>query len=547
MDYLNPDAIALFIEKTHEAYRENLGEELLPGVMGFFMDETRFYYCYPWTERFAEEFRKRKGYDLLPHLHELFGEGTRTQAEMDYLDTAAELYKEATFWQVYRWCEKYGLLSTAHLLGEETLAAHARFEIDLMRQYEAMHIPGIDHLGCGIGSLDARFAVSAARNYGKDRVSCEAFGAAGWETGMEEVIRASNWLIQQGINLLTVHGYYYSTRDGRQNDFPPSYFFQWKDWEKAGDYNRMAARMMELASGGRPFEDILVYYPVETFWKHYRPDPLEGTGFGENSRRLESPRAAQIDREYQIFLNGLSDRNIPFRIFNSDSAKNFEIREGKWVNRLNGDTFSTFVMVNVEILPENVQKLLKTFQESGGRILSWNSGELEKLFPDGTEENAPTAFERDSSCRSLEELLERCQEVSDIGIDVLEGTSSCRHNQPSYSDHLIDPYIHSGEDLYGMGISRYDRDGYRIYNFTNYNLREEVLRVRIRGAAEAQIWNPENGEIREAQIRNPENGEIREAQIWNPENGKEWETAGNSCCVIFSVPKNRTRYLVCRA
>lgn len=513
VDYLNPEAIALFMEKTHEAYRKALGEELLASVIGFFMDETRFYYCYPWTERFAEEFRIRKGYDILVHLHELFGEGERTQAELDYMDVAAALYKEATFWQVYEWCEKYGLLSTAHLLGEETLATQSRFEMDLMRHYEAMHVPGIDHLGRGIGSLDAKFAVSAARNYGKDRVCCEAFGAAGWDTGIEDVIRVSNWLISQGVNLLAVHGYYYSTRDERKNDFPPSYFFQWKDWDKAGTYNRMAARMMELASGGRPYEDILVYYPIETFWKHYRPDPLEGTGFGENSRRIKSERAAQIDREYQIFLNGLFDRNIPFRIFNGDSAKNYEIRDGKWTNRLNGETFSTFVLVDVEILPEKVEGLLKTFAKEGGTILAYGSKPL-----------------RDAggvSFGSLQDLTDRCEACSDMGLEILEGTRECQHNLPAYPDHLIDPYIHNGEDLYGMSISRYDKDGYRIYNFTNYNVRAERMTVKLDGVELAELWNPENGKIEEAEL-------VRRD-----------ETEGSGC-VKFEVPPNRTRYIVCR-
>ena len=154
VDYMNPEAISCFLEKTHEKYKRELPTELFDLVEGFFMDETRFYYCYPWTVKFPQEFERRKGYPILGNLIKLFGNGTRTAEEMDYLDVAAQLYKEATFWQVYHWCEKNHVMSTAHLLGEETLAAQTRFEIDMMRQYEAMHIPGLDHLGKGIGSLD---------------------------------------------------------------------------------------------------------------------------------------------------------------------------------------------------------------------------------------------------------------------------------------------------------------------------------------------------------------------------------------------------------
>lgn len=503
VDYLNPDAIALFMEKTHKKYRKEIDDELFAQVMGFFMDETRFYYCYPWTGRFASEFKNRKGYSVLGKLRDLFRTGVRTQAELDYLDVAAQLYKEATFQQVYDWCEKNGVNSTAHLLGEETLSAQTRFEIDLMRQYEAMHIPGLDHLGRGIGSLDAKFVVSAARNYGKDRVCCEAFGASGWETGIEDVIRISNWLIQQGVNMISAHGYYYSTRDERKNDFPPSYFFQWKDWDKMKDYNRMSARMMELASGGKHFGNILVYYPIETFWKYYRPDPLEKTGFGEKGSRIENRRAAQIDREYQKFLNGLSDRNVPFQIINSDSVGNYEIREGKWINTLNGEIFHTFVLLDTEILPEETKEKLLLFEKTGGKIFSCRSD----VKLEGTEDFS-----------DIQSLTQECEKVTDLGIDILEGTCTCQHNVPAYPDHLIDPFIHNGEDLYGVGISRYEKDGYRIYNFTNYNLREEQMVINVNDAKSAEIWNPENGEI-----------ELQDGT-----------------CVRFAIPPNRTRYLVAR-
>lgn len=501
VDYLNPDAIHLFLEKTHETYKKELGKDLFALVKGFFMDETRFCYCYPWTERFAEEFEKRKGYSILGHLRELFHEGERSAAELDYLDVAAQLYKEATFWQVYHWCEENKVLSAAHLLGEETLATQTRFEIDLMRQYEAMHVPGLDHLGKGIGSLDARFVVSAARNYGKDRICCEAFGASGEDTGIEDVIRVSNWLIQQGVNMLIAHGYYYSTRGDRKNDFPPSYFFQWKDWDKMKAYNEMAARMMELNSGGRFFGNILVYYPIETFWKHYRPDPLEKTGFGENGSRICSARAAAIDREYQLFLNFLEDENIPYQIINNDSMKNYEIVGDKWRNKENGEQFHTFVLLDTEILPEETSSLAAEFAKNGGRIFSCGSD---------------VQIQEAVNFENLREMARACKEVTDMGIQILEGTDRCQRNLPAYPDHLIDPYIHNGENLYGVGISRYDKDGYRIYNFTNYDLREEKMKVLLKDAGQVELWNPETGE----------------QQLLH---GIEVE---------FCIPPNRTRYLV---
>lgn len=501
VDYLNPEAIACFLEKTHKTYKRELEHELFELVEGFFMDETRFYYCYPWTLKFPQEFEKRKGYSILGNLIKLFGTGVRTTEELDYLDVAAQLYKEATFWQVYHWCEENHVLSAAHLLGEETLAGQTRFEIDLMRQYEAMHIPGLDHLGKGIGSLDARFVVSAARNYGKNRICCEAFGASGEDTNIEDVIRVSNWLLQQGVNMLIAHGYYYSTRGERKNDFPPSYFFQFKDWDKMRAYNEMAARMMELNSNGKFWGNILVYYPIETFWKYYRPDPWEKTGFGESGSKIIPEKAAQIDNEYQVFLNMLEDLNVPYQIITNDSMKNYQIKGKKWVNSLNEECFHTIIFFDAEVIPSATKECLKEFGKNGGNIFYYSSAA----------DNA-----EGKKFLDVEELANACVKITDIGIEILEGTKRCQHNLPAYPDHLIDPYIHNGEDLYGVGISRYDKDGYQIYNFTNYNLREEKITVKTKSLKHVELWNPENGE----------------------------QTVLEGKRVTISIPPNRTRYLV---
>ena len=81
---------------------------------------------------------------------------------------------------------------------------------------------------------------------------------------------------------------------------------------------------------------------------------------------------------------------------------------------------------------------------------------------------------------------------------------------------MIDPYIHNGEDLYGVGLSRYDKAEYRIYNFTNYNLREEKITVKLKDVKHIELWNPENGE----------------------------QTILEGEQVMFSIPPNRTRYIV---
>jgi hypothetical protein len=163
---------------------------------------------------------------------------------------------------------------------------------DALRVFKYLHCPGIDHLGNGIGGLNAKFVSSAAHHYGKDRVVSESFGATGWDISWEDMVRISNWLFQQGINYIMMHAFYYSIRDERANDFPPSYFFQWKYWDKMRDYVPMANRMMEMLSGDRYEADILVYAPMETLWTCYEPDLSVKTCFWNEGPWIANAQAA---------------------------------------------------------------------------------------------------------------------------------------------------------------------------------------------------------------------------------------------------------------
>jgi hypothetical protein len=68
VDYLSHEAIRQFIESTHEKYKVRFSKYFGNIVEGFFMDETRFCNAMPWTDALPAEFKKRKGYDIIPFL-----------------------------------------------------------------------------------------------------------------------------------------------------------------------------------------------------------------------------------------------------------------------------------------------------------------------------------------------------------------------------------------------------------------------------------------------------------------------------------------------
>jgi hypothetical protein len=530
VDYLSKEAILKFIESTHQKYYEQMGEEFGKSILGIFMDETRFCNAMPWTETLLEEFKNRKGYDLIPYLPLLiYNDKNSELIRFDYYDVISDLYIEATFKQVFDWCNEHNLKTIGHFLGEETLATQAYFGGDMMRGYQYFHVPGIDHLGNGIGSLDGKFAVSACHNYGKMRIACEAFGASGWDITYEDMVRISNWLFQQGVNLIIMHGFYYSIRDERSEDFPPSYFYQWKYWDHMPTYVKMANRMMETLSNGRSENEILIYAPMETYWKHVEHDLDTKTGFWEKGPWIKDEKAKFIDNQYQLLCNKLIDRNYDFTIFGSDVVKNFKIEGKELVNVLSGERFRVFILPLTEMLTVEVVTMLNQFMEAGGIVISYESDIKHVVSKDGGHMRGDITevlnLDKIRNAMKLSEIIDICKQEIPLPFEIVTGVDEVSHSLSSYPSRLIDPYIHNGERLYGIGVTRYLKGNERILNFTNYNMKDEDLTIRVTSTHRPEIYIPETGDILKTEAK-----EI-----------------SNKCYEFdFTIPANRTYFIVCQ-
>ena len=500
VDYLSKEAIQKFLESTHEKYKEYFSDEFGKIITGIFMDETRFCNAMPWTKTFANEFEKRKGYDITDYLALLVKKTNQSDyVRYDYYDVVSDLYTEATFKQVYDWCDKNNLLTIGHFLGEETLATQSYFGGDMMRGYQYFHVPGIDHLGNGIGSLDAKFAVSASHHYGKTRIACEAFGASGWDMNFEDMVKISNWLFQQGINLIIMHGFYYSIREERNNDFPPSYFYQWKYWDHMPMYVKMANRMMEMLSNGRQECEILVYAPMETFWNYFEPDLEVKTGFWKEGPWITDENAKMIDNQFQLLCNKLVDRNLDYHIFGADAAKNFKVEGNRLVNVITKASYEIFVLPLTKVLTQDMVLLLNEFSEAGGKIISYQSDVTTVVRKDGAHmrnhEGEKLKQHKHIVLDRIAKLVRFCEDNINPHYDILCGVDEVAHTKSSYEARLIDPYIHDGESLYGVGVNRYVKGEERIFNFTNYNDKDEDLQVFVESKSVPMLCNPENGDI----------------------------------------------------
>jgi hypothetical protein len=157
VNLLHPMATRIFIEVTHEAYARripNLGKR----IHAIFTDEPSLMTTYirppadalpalPWVEDLPEQFKRRKGYDLMPHLESLYTDtGSHRGVRCDFYEVVAQLVAERYLGQIQQWCRKHGIASSGHLLAEEKLLWHVMYYGDLFTCLRRMDIPGIDIL-----------------------------------------------------------------------------------------------------------------------------------------------------------------------------------------------------------------------------------------------------------------------------------------------------------------------------------------------------------------------------------------------------------------
>ncbi len=505
-DYLNPDAADKFIEATYEAYHGRFADAFGKVITAGFDDESRFCHAFPWTGGLLAAFEDRYGYRLEERLPDLVLPGVRAgRTRCHYFNLIADMYRDNYHKRLRGWCEAHGIDYCPHLLGEENVAAQVRYNGELMRQFREMTRPGVDHLGKGIGSLNIRFASSAAEVYGKKGLACEAFAANGWDLTFEEYIRTISWLYSQGVNTITNHAFFYSIRDGRKDDWPPSQFFQWKGWEKMGQANAMCRRTYGMIKDSVRKTEVLIYHPVESFWLHYIPDQGFTHGF-HMGPLIQGEQAAHIDRQEQILLNELQEHNRDFTVFPSDATDQFKVENGRLVNKNTNQQYAAFVLPMCQVLPLESARMLEEFAAQGGYIavmetvpeysmMEAQDGELKEIMKRIMDAPNTSFFEDMDTKALLMWLLEAVPQ----GMRIVEGTDGLKKNLLHYPDWVIDPYIHTGEDMSGVSWTAFEDQGTKYY-FVNYTDEVQEITVQVCSGIHPEIWDTYTGAIGPAQV-----------------------------------------------
>jgi hypothetical protein len=220
MDHLSAEAFA--------AHAKRVGDDAVPYIGKYFGNGLRAVFCDSlevganlfWSDDFLAEFKRRRGYDLLPYLPilkvqsygEPFGEwvdrpvyeieGIGGAVRDNYRQTVSDLMAERFYGQFNRWAHDHKLLSRTQAHGSPT---------DVLRVYGEADIPETEDLFAWGGYDFLKLAGSAAHVYGRSIVGSESFvwANSAYETTPEKVKVAADELLTAGVNAIVYHGFGY--------------------------------------------------------------------------------------------------------------------------------------------------------------------------------------------------------------------------------------------------------------------------------------------------------------------------------------------------
>jgi hypothetical protein len=272
LDLLNPEACARYAEAAYtEPMAAEYAADLGRTVETVWVDEPHFSPpAMPWSRTFADDFSAHWGYDIRDELPSLFAEtGDYRKVRHHYWRTVLDLLLAGYFREVAAWCEEHGVLFSGHLMGEDTLQAQIGFTAATMPCYEAMGLPGIDHLTRSLEwPADRRFIMtpkqcsSAAGQLGRERVLAEIYGVSSQGLSFADRKRIADWMMMLGINYRCYHGSFYSLRGRRKRIYAPHLSHQQPWWRENRFIADHFARFSWLMRRGEYVADVLVLHPV---------------------------------------------------------------------------------------------------------------------------------------------------------------------------------------------------------------------------------------------------------------------------------------------
>jgi hypothetical protein len=255
-----------------ENYLKQVGDRLMQAFDGqpphaVFCDSLEVYSA-DWTDDLLAEFRRRRSYDLKPHLPALVVDvgGDTTKIRRDWGLTLTELLNERFLAPLRDWSKHHRTLFRLQGYGTPPAALSSNAYADLIEgegwQWKILRY--------------SRWAASANHLYGRAVTSSEAWtwlhSPAFRATPLDLKAEADRHFLQ-GINQLIGHGWAHTPESV---EYPGWRFYAagiyneknpW--WHVMPDVSKYLQRVSYLLRQGQPANDVAIYLPTDDAYAHF--------------------------------------------------------------------------------------------------------------------------------------------------------------------------------------------------------------------------------------------------------------------------------------
>lgn len=507
-DYFSSEACAQLLDTVHGEFERRVGHYFGQVIVGSFQDELP---AMPiWSRRFADEFKRLRGYDLIPKLAALWEDyGPQAlRVRRDYHATRAELVERTFFKPLYEWHEQRGLICGFDQQGPAR-AGYPIQTVELYADYQRTHrwfqAPGSDHHG------EAKIHSSLAHMYGRPRVWIESFHSSGWGGTLEETF---DWLLQwlrAGANLYDPHAVYYSTRGGWWEWAPPSTDWRQPYWKHYPFFARTVSRLCSTLTQGHHVCEVGILFPNSTIQAGCRLNGRTPQAQSAHDTYLE---LVGLMRWYKLQVGALDRSGVDYDVLDDESIQRGEVRDAAL--EIGEESFKLIVLPSCSDLEAETAAKLIQFVRAGGRLIAL--GDLPSLAADSsgdddTVEELATLLKRGDAARagSIEDLISLLGEMNGP-VDAPVPTLVRKAGKATV---VFVPAIFpratkmESEQRSGAEASWVDV-GYE-FDPTRYS---ERMSVRVRGVrGQPELWEPYSGERRLVEYQEDDDGVVAQVDF----------------------------------
>ncbi len=355
LDPFSHDAVAKHLEKVGEPLVKAFGAT---PPYAIFSDSLEAYGS-DWTPKLPEEFKKRRGYDLIPHLPELVAGGTpeADNVRHDYGKTLTELINENYLKQITDWATAHHTKFRSQTYGEPAVSFSSQ-NIPQLAEGEGPQWRAFSTL---------RWATSANHVFDHDVTSGETFT---WlhspvfrATPLDMKTEADIDFIM-GENQIICHGWPYSAAGRRGSRarlvaLCRRVFNNHNPWHPVMPaVTAYIGRMSYLMRQGKPANQVAILLPTDDAWAGFRPTHTTVTG-------------------------AMSSRFITRELMTAilSAGYNVDFIDADAINSVGLGTHQILVLPPTDRIPLATLKKIAAFTAAGGKVIA--IGHAPSIDPEG--------------------------------------------------------------------------------------------------------------------------------------------------------------------